>query len=98
MTSFGLFAFCTTLKKLNTLMANLLLLHLKRYPAYGLGKLFSTTFLLTLNKSQNDLDSRIRCSTCFNAEKGAVEVRSTIGWCALINGGKTECVLQSRWR
>ena len=25
MTSFGLFAFCTTLKKLNTLMANLLL-------------------------------------------------------------------------
>ena len=26
MTSFGLFTFCTTLKKLNTLMANLLLL------------------------------------------------------------------------
>ena len=26
MTSFGLFAFCTTLKKLNTLMANLLLI------------------------------------------------------------------------
>ena len=26
MTSFSLFAFCTTLKKLNTLMANLLLL------------------------------------------------------------------------
>ena len=32
MTSFGLFAFCTTLKKLNTLMANLLLAPLYHRP------------------------------------------------------------------
>ena len=33
MTSFGLFAFCTTLKKLNTLMANLLLAYLNMWYA-----------------------------------------------------------------
>ena len=33
MTSFSLFAFCTTLKKLNTLMANIRLVHAHRYNA-----------------------------------------------------------------
>ena len=35
MTSFGLFAFCTTLKKLNILMANLLLVLIRCFMHYS---------------------------------------------------------------
>ena len=77
MTSFGLFAFCTTLKKLNTLMANLLLTleYLRMRTSNGLG------FYDTPRVLHSVLHIAGGCCSGVVVKRGSIVVKTVLGSC-----------------